>query len=111
MTASQVAKRIVDTHAPELPERAELEEAIRLAIVQWQIEARQPVEMSPLQACGIAYQIVVFVDDWNARLRGSDYPEQANELQALRGRVLAVLGIAEKKPVGKATELKRVGRG
>lgn len=84
-------------------------EAIRRAIIQGQIAARQPPEVELTRAPAIVKQIVSFVDHYMSRMRGASYAEQANVLQACRTKVLALHGIVpvqgQNKPVVRAKDL------
>jgi hypothetical protein len=111
MSPSEKAEQIVRMHLPDGPEAARLglTEAIRWAIVQGQIEARRPPEVELARAPAIVQQIVSFVDEYLLRMRGANYVEQANELEALRARVAAAHGLSQacdasggKKLMGKA---------
>jgi hypothetical protein len=99
----QQAREIVEANVPEDSgvERAALVEAIRRAILLGQIEARQPLELTPEMAPAIVYQIVSFVDDYCARLHQSGYPVAANALQTCKRRVLAIHGIKAPESVPK----------
>jgi hypothetical protein len=106
VTPVEEARRIVDQYAPEIGRREELMEAIRWAIVQGQIAAKQPPELPASMAGTIVYQVLFFVDEVLDRLRGSDVVEQANELRLVRARVVRMFGITplnnadvHKKPV------------
>jgi hypothetical protein len=97
LSPAEVAEQIAKQYLPDAPEgkRYALAEAIRWAVLQGQIEARQPPEVELARAPAIVKQIVNFVDHFLLRMRGASYAEQANELETARGRVLAAHGIAE----------------
>lgn len=101
MTPYERARSIVQNYASEDGKfnRPALVEEIRRAIIQGDIESRQPKEFSPDEAGSITYQIVSFVDSWIETWRECGYPRQANELQACRRKVIA-LSKALRKPVG-----------
>jgi hypothetical protein len=100
---AQTGKRIAEAHIPldSQISRVALAEDIRWAIIQGQIEAQQPLELSRSQAATIVYQIVSFVDEYCVRLSHSSYPKQISALDECRRRVLKVHGIEaiERKPV------------
>jgi len=104
----QEAKRIVEAHVPHYAEidRGALADAIRWAIMQGQITARQPLNVTPDQVPAIAYQIISFVEDYATTLHASSYCRVANELAACKRRVLALHGIEApaipRKPVASA---------
>lgn len=113
MNPTEKAQQIVDSHIPEggAVDRGALADAIRWAIVQGQIAARQPPEVTLDQAPAIARQIVWFIDDYLRRMRGASYVVQADALRYCRARVLELHGIVplsgQRKLVAKAKELKR----
>lgn len=114
MSPAETARGIAERHLQDASEgdREALTEAIRWAIIQGQIAARQPPEVELTRAPAIVNQIVWFVDHWLVRMRGANYAEQANALQECRSKVLVLCGIvpAQNKPVVKAKELAR-GKG
>ncbi len=97
MDPVETAKRIVFTHLPDAPERKRqsLVEEIRWAIVQGQIEARQPLELPPAAAASIVYEILFFIDEYMDRLQGACYTVQLRQLQVARRKILKLHKIAE----------------
>jgi hypothetical protein len=92
MTAWEKAHSIVENCCPQGSpiNRKALREAIRWAIVQADLERRQPKELTPAQAGSMAYQILYFVDEWTRVFHECAYPTQANRLAACRASIIAI---------------------
>lgn len=111
-SAAETGRTIAEVHLPDGTEmsRARLAEAIRWAIIQGQIEARQPPKLPHATAPMIVRQIVCFVDDYLLRLYGADYVELANKLQHCKTRVFKLHGVLpERKLVQSAIKAKARG--
>jgi len=106
VTAFERARSVVEAYVPEESgvKREALIDAIRREIVQAEIAVKQPPELPESMACTVVYQILYFVDEQLARMRGASYAEQANALRECRIRILAMYGIetVERKPVQSA---------
>jgi hypothetical protein len=108
MTAQEQAEAIVNEYCPEggRIQRRGLVDAIRWAIIQADIQRRQPQGFTAAQAGSVAYQLAFMIDEFtHGGIHQRGYPEQANWLAAGRRDLAAIArgeAPAPRKPVERA---------